>query len=95
MAIVVDILVPNASKDDSDRLDDSMDAAIGEMGGPPAGLMGHLTRPEGDGFLLSDVWRSEADMRPFYEDVMRPKLTDAGLRPGEPVVSPVWSFARP
>jgi hypothetical protein len=95
MAIVVDILVPHASKDDADRLDDSVNAAIGEMGGPPAGLMVHLTRPEGDGFLLSEVWRNEADMRLFYEDVMRHKFADAGLQPEEPVISPVWVLARP
>ncbi|MDF2967351.1 MAG: hypothetical protein K0Q93_1129 [Nocardioidaceae bacterium] len=95
MAIVVDTRVPRASKDDADRLDESVNAAIAEMGGPPAGLMVHLTRPEGDGFLLSDVWRSEADMRPFYADVILPKLADAGLEPQEPVISPVWVLARP
>ena len=95
MAIVVETLVRRASKDDADRLDDSVNAAIGEMGGPPAGLMVHLTRPEGDGFLLSEVWRTEADMRSFYEDVILPKLADAGLEPLEPVISPVWVLADP
>lgn len=95
MAIVVEILVPRASKDEADRFDDNINAAIGEMGGPPAGLMVHLARPEGGGFLLSDVWRSEADMRPFYQDVILPKLADAGLESEEPVISPVWVFARP
>ncbi len=95
MAIVVETLVPRASKDDADSFDDSINAAIAEMGGPPAGLMVHLARPEGDGFLLFDVWRGEADMRPFYEDVILPKLADAGLEPEEPLISPLWVFARP
>jgi len=34
-------------------------------------------------------------MRSFYDDVILPKLTEAGLTPTEPVISPVWTFARP
>jgi hypothetical protein len=94
MAIVVEILVPRASKDEADRFDDTINAAIGEMGSPPAGLMVHLARPEGDGFRLSTVWRSDGEMRPFLQDVILPKLADAGFEFEEPVTSPVWVFAR-
>jgi len=34
-------------------------------------------------------------MRPFYDDVILPRLADAGLEPEESVVAPVWAFARP
>ena len=64
-------------------------------GGPPAGLMLHLTRPQGEGFMLINVWRSEAEMRPFYDDVVLPQLAEVGLAHEESKVSPVWAFARP
>lgn len=95
MAVVVETLVPQASKAEADRFDDSMGVAMMEMGGPPAGLMVHFARPSGDGFVLCNVWRAEADMRPFYDGVILPKLADAGLSFEEPTISPVWVFARP
>jgi hypothetical protein len=95
MAIVVETLVPRASKAEADRFDDSIDSAMMQMGGPPAGPMVHFARPSGDGFMLCNVWRAEADMRSFYDDVILPKLADAGLSPEEPTISPVWVFARP
>jgi hypothetical protein len=39
MAIVVQTLVPHASEADADRLDQLVNAAITQRGGPPAGLM--------------------------------------------------------
>ncbi len=95
MAIVVETLVPLASKADADTFDASVEAAMMERGGPPAGLMVHFTRPAGDGFVLSNVWRSEADMRRFYDDVILPGLAAAALEPEGSIVSPVWTFARP
>jgi hypothetical protein len=95
MAIVVETPVPQASKDVADRFNESIEAAMMQMGGPPAGLMVHFTRPAGDGFLLCNVWRSEAEMQPFHHDVVLPRLAYAGLTPEESLVSPVWVFARP
>jgi hypothetical protein len=43
-------------------------------------VCGFVRRPDGDGFLLSNVWRSESDMRPFYDDVALPRLAEAGLQ---------------
>jgi hypothetical protein len=57
--------------------------------------MVHLTRPQGDGFILTNVWRSEAEMRPFYDAVVLPALAEAGLEPEESSVSPAGAFARP
>lgn len=95
MAIVVRTLVPQASQADADRLDQLVNAAITQRGGPPAGLMAHIGHPSGTGFMICEVWRSEADMESFYDEVVLPKLAEAGLRRDEPDVSPVWSFARP
>ena len=95
MAVVVQTLVSHASKDDADRFDQAMGVAMEQMGGPPAGLMAHIAHPSGDGFVLCNVWRSEAEMRSFYDEVVLPKLAETGLEAAGPVVSPVWSFARP
>ena len=95
MAIVVETLVTLASKDQADQFDASIERAMMQMGGPPAGLMVHFARPSGEGFQLFNVWRSEAEMKPFFDDVILPRLADAGLTPEEPLVAPVWVFARP
>lgn len=95
MAVVAQTFIPRASQDDADRLDQMVEAAMMETGGPPAGLMAHLGYPSGDGFVVCNVWRNEAEMRSFDEAVLLPKLAEAGLEPADPLVSPLWSFARP
>ena len=95
MAIVVEMLVPRASRDVADQFDAGVEQAMMRRGGPPAGLLVHYARPEGDGFVLCNVWRSEAEMRSFFEDVILPGLAQRGLEPSQPIVSPVWVFARP
>ena len=95
MAIVVETLVPHGPRTEADRFDEGIERAMARKGGPPAGLMLHLTRSPGDGFLLINVWRSEAEMRPFYDDVVLPRLTDVGLAHEESRVPPVWACARP
>jgi len=42
MAIVGEIRVPRASKAEAELFDDSIEAAMMTMGGPPAGLMVHI-----------------------------------------------------
>lgn len=95
MAIMVETLVPVASRADADRLSDAIEASMVERGGPPQGLMAHFAGPLGDGFRICDVWATEAPMRVFYEEVVLPQLAAAGLAHEKSVVSPVWSFARP
>lgn len=95
MAIVAHTFVPHASKDDADRFDASVEAAMMQLGGPPQGLMVHLTYPTGDGFTLCNVWRTEGDMAQFYEQVILPKLAEAGLAHEHSAVTPVWGLARP
>jgi len=95
MAIVVETLIPRASRAEAERFDEGIEDAMMQMGGPPAGLMVHYTRPAGDGFLLCNVWRTEADMRQFYDAVILPGLAAAGFASEEPLIAPVWVFARP
>jgi len=95
VAVVVQTVVPRASKAQADSFEESVGTAMMERGGPPAGLMAHIGHPSGDGFVLCNVWRSEADMRSFHDEVLLPKLAEIGLEPEESVISPVWSFARP
>lgn len=61
----------------------------------PLGLMVHVARPEGDGFLLLQVWRTEGEARRSFEESIRPELTRLGLTHGELTTWPVWSLARP
>ncbi|MDH4160287.1 MAG: hypothetical protein OEV62_08520 [Actinomycetota bacterium] len=95
MAIVVEMLVPGATRQHADLFDASVDSAVAQAGGPPEGLMVHFARPEGDGFVICNVWRSEADMKPFYDQVFLPILAAAGLSAEAPKVTPLWAFARP
>lgn len=95
MAIVVETRVPSASKAEFDRFDASIEVSMMQAGGPPAGLMAHLVRPSGEGFLICNVWRTEVEMRAFYDEVVLSRLNEAGLEPDAPLIEPVWSFARP
>ena len=95
MAVVVETLVPRASKAESDLLDEKIGAVFQEIGGPPAGLMVHIGRPSGDGLLLCEVWRTESEMRSFYNQILLPKISEVGLEAGEAAISPLWQFGRP
>jgi hypothetical protein len=57
--------------------------------------MSHVVYPEGDGFVVAEVWRSEAEGRGYVDEVLRPLVADAGLQAQVVEVRPVWSFARP
>jgi hypothetical protein len=76
-----------------------LDAKVGQSmmqaGGPPAGLMSHAVYAEGDGFVIAEVWRAEAEGQRYIDDVLRPLLAELALTGQVTVVRPVWSFARP
>ncbi|MEA2902468.1 MAG: hypothetical protein QOH36_2355 [Actinomycetota bacterium] len=95
MAIVVRTTIRSADQEAHDRLDQSVEAAIARLGGPPEGLMVHLAHPSGPDLLIVEVWRSESAFRSWWNDGMDPALVEAGLTAGEPDIFPVWSFARP
>ena len=95
MAIVLRLTVSPGSQEQFNVLDDRVGEAMDRAGGPPAGLMSHVVYPEGNGFVVAQVWRSETEGRDYVDDPLRGLLADVDLNPGEIDVAPVWSFARP
>jgi hypothetical protein len=95
MAIAVETRIRKASQAEHDAMNARVEKSMGALGGPPAGLMAHLSKPDGDGFVVIDVWRTEAEMREFYDAVFTPVLAAAGVESDPPAVTPVWGFARP
>lgn len=95
MAVVGQFHVAPATQSDYDALDAVVSAAIDRAGGPPPALMAHMARPDREGFVIIEVWRSEADMRAYHESVVGPALDQLNLVSGERTVSPIWGFAAP
>jgi hypothetical protein len=94
MAVVVELRAVG-TRDDHDAADVKVEEAMGKLGGPPNGLMFHLTWPDGDGFVVLDVWRTEQAAREFLDSVVLPAFGAAGLSVGEPTIRPVWGMAQP
>jgi hypothetical protein len=95
MAVIGQLLVTAGAQSDHDALDAVVSAAMARDGGPPAGLMAHMVRPDGDGFMIIDVWHTESAMRQFFESVVLPGLEEVQLVPRELDVWPLWGFAAP
>lgn len=95
MAVLFRLSVPFATRDQYYLLDERVEQQMKRSGGPPPGLMAHVVYPEGDGFVVADVWRTEGDGRSFGDGVVRPLLIELGLTAPEVTVNPVWSFGRP
>jgi hypothetical protein len=95
MAVLVQLTVSAATQDQFNELDAAVGQSMAEAGGPPAGLMSHVVYPEGDGFVVAEVWRTESDGAAYVDDVLRPMVGGLGLAAEETHVRPVWSFARP
>ena len=66
-----------------------------QAGGPPPGLMSHAVYPEGDGFVVAEVWRTESEGQRYIDNVLRGLLAESGLTGQQAVGRAVWSFARP
>ena len=95
MAVLLHLLVTSATRDQFNKLDARVGQAMSDGGGPPPGLMSHVVYPEGDGFVVAEVWSTESQGQPYVDDVLRPLLTELHLTGSETTVLPVWSFARP
>lgn len=95
MAILLQLTVAPATRDQFNELDAQVGQSMMQAGGPPAGLMSHVVYPEGDGFVIAEVWRAEAEGQRYIDDVLRPLLAELALTGRVNVVRPVWSFARP
>ena len=95
MAVLLRITVTPADQDRFDELDARVEQGMSQAGGPPSGPMSHVVYAEGDGFVVADVWRTEADGLHYFDGVLRPLLDELGLTAEETTMSSVWSFARP
>jgi hypothetical protein len=95
MAVLLQLTVTPATRDQFDELDARVGQSMAQAGGPPAGLMSHVAYPEGDGFVVAQVWRAQTEGQPYFDDVLLPLLAELGLKTQESSVRPVWSFARP
>jgi hypothetical protein len=95
MAVLLQLTVAPSTQDQFNELDAKVGQSMMEAGGPPDGLMSHVVYPEGDGFVIAEVWRAEADGRRYVDDVLRTLVTELGLTAHETTTHPVWSFARP
>lgn len=95
MASLLQLTVAPATQDQFNELDANVGQSMMQAGGPPAGLMSHAVYPDGDGFVIAEVWRAESEGQSYIDDVLSPLLAEVGLTARSTVVRPVWSFARP
>ena len=95
MAVLVQLAVTPGTQQQFNELDAAVGQSMTDAGGPPDGLMSHVVYPEGDGFVVAEVWRTESDGQHFMDDVLRPLVGDLSLTAKDAEVRPVWSFARP
>ena len=95
MAALLVLRVSPATQEAFNLLDARVGQSMASAGGPPAGLMSHVVYPEGDGFVVADVWRTEDEGRAYVAEVLRPLIAEIGLTAHEISVRAVWSFARP
>ena len=95
MAVLVQLTVTPATQQQFNELDAAVGQSMADAGGPPDGLMSHVWYPEGDGFVVAEVWRSASDGQHYVDDVLRPLVGELSLTAMATHVRPVWSFARP
>jgi hypothetical protein len=95
MAVVARVFVRPSDQALHDSIQDAVNAGIAAAGGPPEGLMAHVSLPSGDGFEIVEVWRSEDTWSTYWAEILGPAITGAGLHPDAPEVVSAWGFARP
>jgi hypothetical protein len=57
--------------------------------------MCHVVYPDGEGFVVAEVWRTQPEGQRYVDEVLAPLLIELALTAAESTVLPVWSFARP
>jgi hypothetical protein len=95
MAVLVQLTVTPATQEQFNELDAAVGQSMMDAGGPPDGLMSHVVYPQGDGFVVAEVWRTESDGQHYVDNVLRQLVTELSLTAMDTHVRPVWSFARP
>ena len=95
MAVLVQLTVTPATQPQFNELDAAVGQSMMDAGGPPDGLMSHVVYPEGDGFVVAEVSRTESEGQDYLEGVLRPLVSRLSLTATGTDVRAVWSFARP
>jgi len=60
MAVLVQLTVTPATQQQFNELDAAVGQSMTDAGGPPDGLMSHVVYPDGVGFVVAEVWRTES-----------------------------------
>ena len=94
MAVVLRLTMSPATREQFNALDDRVGESMTAAGGPPAGLMSHVVYPEGEGFVVAGVWRSESEGRDYVDGPLRELIADMDLTPGETNVVPARLVVR-
>jgi hypothetical protein len=95
MAVLLQLTVTPATQQQFNELDAAVGQSMTDAGGPPDGLMSHVVYPEGDGFVVAEVWRTGSDGQRYVDGVLRPLVGELSLTAKDTNLRPVWSFARP
>ena len=95
MAVLVQLTVTPATQEQCNELDAAVGQSMTDAGGPRDGLMSHVVYPEGDGFVVAEVWRTKSAGQHYVDDVLRPLVGELSLPTMDAHVRSVWSFARP
>lgn len=74
-----------------DAYDDVIQKLIDAGQGAPAGRTYHAAFDGEGGLNVFDVWDSEESFAAFGETLI-PILTEAGIDPGEPMISPIHNI---
>jgi hypothetical protein len=95
MAVLVQLTVTPATQEQFNELDAAVGQSMTDAGGPPDGLMSHVVYPDGAGFVVAEVWRTESEGQHYMADVLRLLVGGVSLTATDTHVRPVWPFARP
>jgi hypothetical protein len=85
------LIIHDASQDVLAQYDEVI-TRLDETGlGHPPGRMSHVAARKGDGYLVVDVWESQASFDSFGEKLV-PMIVEAGGTPVPPEVHPVHNM---
>ena len=93
MAVISEIRIRTATRQDHDAIEQQAIETIQATGGWPSEIMAHLVRADGDGLVVIQAWRTESAMRHFHQAVIAPAIAEAGLEADELMIRPLWGFA--
>ena len=79
MAVLVQLTVTPATQQQFNELDAAVGQSMTDAGGPPDGLMSHVVYPQGDGFVVAEVWRTESDGQHYVDNVLRQLVSELSL----------------